>query len=105
MSVKIKISDDTEGVNENIEKEQALKKVREEVSRMMKDYRVTMTFMASDAPISILCFPIVVETALNRHGCLRVYDLFNCDFAKVKGLSVKHIRDLTSRLQEFISAL
>ncbi len=96
---------DIENLDNNFENEMRLQKLREEVLKKFSEYRTTLNFMAADAPISILCLPTAIETALLAHGCLRVYDLFDCDFIKVKGLGVRRIRDLTSRLDQFFSML
>lgn len=79
------------------------KKIKEELLKKLEEYRKAMKLMAADAPLGILCLPKVIEKALLDHGCLRVYDLFNLDFTEVKGLGETRIRDLTSRLDQFIS--
>lgn len=89
--------------NKKIEKEMFTQEVRKEVLKKFKEYEKSMIFMASDAPISILCLPKVIEKSLINHGCLRVYDLLNCDLTKIKGLGDVRLRNLTSRLNEFTS--
>ncbi len=78
-------------------------KIKEELLKRLEEYRKMMMFMAADAPIGILCLPKVTENALVAHGCLRVYDLLNCDLTEVKGLGEVRIRDLTARLDQFIT--
>lgn len=95
----------TEHVNENIEKDMAMQKLRQEVFKRFDEYRNTIAHMASDAPISTLCLPKKVEKSLLDHGLLRIYDLFQCDFTEVKGLNEVLIRDLTARLNQFLSML
>lgn len=80
-----------------------LLKIREEVIKRLSEYRTTIAYMASDAPLAILCLPKVLENILLAHGLLRVYDLFNCDFTKVKGLGESRLRDLTTRLDQFVA--
>lgn len=92
-------------VKENVEKEKQLKKVRKELKKRLKEYNKTILYMTGDAPLGILCLPTVIEKCLLDHGCLRIYDLFNLDFTKVKGLGASRIRDLTSRLDEFCSMI
>jgi hypothetical protein len=92
-------------INENIEHDLKMKKIKEDVLKSFSEYRNTITFMAADAPIAILCLPAVIENALLNHGCLRVYDLLNLDFTKVKGLGIARIRHLTTSLDEFFSML
>ncbi len=88
--------------NEKI-KDTELKKIKEELLKKLEEYRKVMKFMSADAPIGILCLPKGVEKSLLNHGCLRVYDLFDCDFTEVKGISERAIRDLTASLDQFIS--
>lgn len=94
---------EVEKLNDKIEYEMQMKAIREEVVKKFEEYRKTLSFMAADAPISILCLPTVIENALFSHGYCRIYDLFDCDFTKIKGLGDRRIRDLTSRLDEFFS--
>lgn len=94
-----------ENVNSNLEKEMILKKIREEVLKRFDDYRNTISYMAADAPIEILCLPNVIQNALIAHGCLRIYDLFNVDFTEVKGLGIRRIRELTTCLDKFFAML
>mgnify|MGYP001601849653 FL=1 len=99
------VSDDTQSVNNNIEYDFKMQKIREEVLKKFSEYSRTLNFMMADAPISILCLSKAIETSLTNHGCLRVYDLFDCDFTKVKGLGEVRIRDLTTSLDKFLSML
>ena len=82
-----------------------LTKIRIEVIKKYEEYNMTMKYLAADAPIGILCLPKAIETILVDNGYLRVYDLFNADFTKIKGFGVVRIRDLTARLDEFFSML
>ncbi len=88
--------------NEKI-KDTELKKIKEELLKKLEEYRKSMKYMAADAPIGILCLPKVVEKSLINHGCLRVYDLFDLNFAEVKGLSETSIRNLAASLDQFLS--
>ena len=90
-------------VSNNIDQDMQLKKIKEEVLKKLSEYRTTIAYMASDAPLSVLCLPKTIENALLAHGYLRIYDLFNCDFTEIKGLGVTRIRDLTTRLDQFVS--
>jgi len=105
MVSKTTIEESIDNVNKNIEYDLEMKKIRKEVVKRFGDYRVTINFMAADAPIAILCLPSATETILVGAGFLRVYDLFNVDFTKVKGLGVIRIRDLATRLDQFLSML
>lgn len=94
---------DVDKLNDNIDDYMQIKIIKEQILNKIKEYGKTLSYMAADAPISVLCLPKVTENALLNHGCLRVYDLFDCDFSEVKGLGVARIRYLTTRLNEFVS--
>ena len=98
-----KLIENPDNVKKNIEYNEQMKKIREEVLKKFSDYRKILNMMATDAPIQILCLNKTIENALIAHGCLRIYDLINLDFTKVKGLGIRRIRDLTTRLDEFFS--
>lgn len=87
----------------NLNKEKILKKIREEVSERLKNYQKTVSYMSADAPLAVLCLPKTIENALINHGCLRIYDLFDCDFTEIKGLGVARINRLTTSLDQFFS--
>ena len=97
------IEESTDNVNKNIEYDLQIKKIREELLKKFDDYRTTLNYMAADAPISVLCLSAVTERILIDNGFLRIYDLFNVDFTKIKGLGIVRIRDLTSRIDQFLS--
>lgn len=92
-------------VNKNIENKFNTQEVSAELIKKLGEYRQTMHFMAADAPISILRLQKSVEKVLLSNGLNRIYDLFDCDFTKIEGLSVVATGNLTSRLDEFISML
>jgi len=92
-------------VEKNFEEQMQLNKIREEVLKRYDDYRKTISFLATDAPIEILCLPKTIENILICNKFLRVYDLLNMDFTKVKGLGVRRCRDLASCLDQFIAML
>lgn len=100
-----KLIENPDAVKKNFEYEEQMKKIREEVAKKFIEYRKTLTYMATDAPLGILCLAPVIENALLAHGCLRIYDLFDCDFTKVKGLGIRRIGDLTASLDKFFSML
>lgn len=82
-----------------------LKKIREEVLKRYEEYNKIISFLASDAPIQSLCFPKSIENILLKNNFLRIYDLFDVDFTKIKGLGVQRCRYLTSRLDQFIAMM
>ena len=100
-----KLIENPDVVKQNIEHEERMRIIREEVFKRFNDYRKTLNFMAADAPISILCLPSIIENLLLDHGCHRIYDLFDLDFTKVKGLGEVRIRHLTTCLDKFFAML
>lgn len=82
-----------------------MEKIRIEVLKKFEDYKKTMNYLVADAPISILCLPSVMEKILIDQGFLRVYDLFNVDFIKIKGFGKTRVNRLTSCLDQFFSML
>lgn len=84
-------------------KNKELKKIHTELLKSLQSYQKSISFMAGDAPIGVLCLPKSIETVLVRNDCLRIYDLFNRDLTKIKGIGKTRIRYLTSSLNEFIS--
>ena len=99
------VKENFENINNNFEYDLYISKVRKELVQKFIDYQNTMKYLMADAPIATLCLPPQTEKALLDHGCLRIYDLFDLDFVKVKGLGVVRIRDLTARLDQFFSML
>ena len=89
----------------NVDKDMQMQKIRDEVLKRFVDYKKTLAHLASDAPISVLCLPKPIENILVRQGLLRINDLFNVDFTKIKGLGSSRIRDLTACLDQFFSML
>jgi hypothetical protein len=100
-----KLIENPESVKKNFESDEQIRKIREEVVKKLSDYRKTLAYMTADAPIEILCLPAVIETALRNHGVFRIYDVFDLDLTKVKGLGVRRIGDLTACLDKFFSML
>ncbi len=87
------------------EQEMVMAKIREELLLKFKEYRTTMNYMAADAPIEVLCLPKEIERILITNDILRIYDVFDVDFTKIKGLGVVRIRYLTACLDQFFSML
>ncbi len=99
------VKESFDNINNNFEQEIDLAKLKEELKKKFKDYQNTMRYLAADAPIQILCLPPAIEKILLDQGFLRVYDLFDIDFVKIKGLGAARIRHLTSSLDKFFSML
>lgn len=77
--------------------------IKEKVLINLDNYKKTLLYMYADAPLEILCLPKVIERILLSNGCIRVYDLLDRDFTKIKGLGVTRIRKLTASLDQFVS--
>lgn len=92
-------------VNNFFEKDESMKAIKEEISKSFHRYQKTLTYMIADAPLSVLCLNKSTEKFLISNGFLRVYDIIDLDLTKVKGITDSAIRDLTSRLNEFISMI
>jgi hypothetical protein len=97
--------DNTQGVNENLENKMQVSKLRVEVLSRFAEYKKTMQYMASDLPISALCLNKKLEKKLLEHDYLRVFELFDVNFAEVEWLDKIEVGNLTSRLNEFLSML
>lgn len=82
-----------------------LHQIKLELVKNFKNYRNTIRIMSFDLPISVLNLPKSIEKLLYNQGFHRVYDFFDCDFTKIEGLSASRIRDLTSRVNEFLSII
>lgn len=79
------------------------KKINEKLKESYDQYKTNMLFLSTDIPIASLCLPKSLLGILTRNGCQRVYDIFDLDLTKIKGIGVKRRILLTSRLDEFIS--
>lgn len=105
MSNENKLIESGEPVKKNIEHDEHMKIIRQEVLKKFDNYRKTLNYMAADAPIEILGLPPVIESILIDNGLLRIYDLFDCDFTKIKGFGASRVRHLTTSLDKFFSML
>lgn len=94
-----------ENNDRKIERDLEMKKIKEEVLKKFAEYRNTINYMVADAPLGVLCLPNGIEKALRDYGCIRIYDLFDLDFTKVKGLGVVRIGHLTTCLDKFFAML
>lgn len=66
-------------------------------------YRKILKYMEADVPIQCLCLPKIIENKLIGAGCLRVYDVFDLDFSKIKGLGISRQAIISSSLDQFLS--
>jgi hypothetical protein len=92
-------------VEKGLDRDKLLREIREKTLQGLKEYEKVISLMACDAPLSVLCIPKIVEKTLNENGIHRVYELLHTDFIKIEALSVIQARDLTARLDQFITML
>ncbi len=99
------VKESFENINNNFENDLDMVKLKEELRKRFHEYQTTMKFMLADAPIEVLCLNKQIEKILLDNGFLRIYDLFNIDFFKIKGLGAVRISNLTTSLDKFFSML
>lgn len=92
-------------INNNVDLDIDMAKLKAELKKNFEEYQTTMKYILADAPIEILCLNPTLETILRNEGFLRIYDVFNVDLFKVKGLGVVRVKELTTRLDQFFSML
>ncbi len=105
MSIPDNVKENLQNVNNNFEQDLKMKAMREELSKSFQNYKKTLSYMMTDAPIEILGLSPQVENLLIANGCLRVYDLFDLDLVKIKGFGSARIGELQSRFDQFLSML
>ena len=84
-------------------KKSQIKKINKKLLDSLQNYRKTMSLMVGDVPIGVLCLPKATEKVLLNSGFLRVYDLFDCDLTKIKGIGKVRVRDLAASVDQFLS--
>ncbi len=94
-----------ENVNTNVEYDLDMKKLKQDLKKSLDTYQKSMRYLVGDMPIAVLCLPKTIERILFNQGFLRIYDLFDVDLVKIKGLGVVRVRHLTSCLDKFFSML
>ncbi len=80
-----------------------IRKINKKLLESLHNYRDMVKYMGGDMPIGCLCLPKKYEKKLFEQGILRVYDLFNRDLTKIKGIGKVGIGYLTSSLNQFLS--
>lgn len=103
------VKENSENVKENIEEkfenDLDMAKLKETLRQKFHDYQMTIKYMLADAPIEVLCLPSTTEKILLDQGLLRIYDLFDLDLVKIKGIGVVRVKQLTASLDKFFSML
>lgn len=84
-------------------KKSVVKNINKKVLESLQNYRKTLAYMVGDMPIGALCLPKATETLLLNSGYSRVYDLFDCDLTKIKGIGKVRVRDIAASLEQFIA--
>ena len=93
-------------MSEPIVKNDALENFIVDQDKLNKEfarYRKTMTYLGCDMPIEALCLSPGLEKALLAAGIERLYDAFEFDLSKIKGVGNTRLRELTARLDEFMT--
>ncbi len=83
-------------------KKSVVRKINKKLLESLGNYRVALNFMAGDMPIGVLCLSKPTEKILSENGIVRVYDLFNRDLTKIKGIGKVRARELAASLQQFL---
>lgn len=105
MSIDRNVKENIENVNNNFENDMKMEELKKILAKKFEEYEKTMKYLLADAPIQILNLDKLVEKILLDNGLLRVYDLFDVDFIKIKGFGAARLGHLTTRLNEFFSML
>lgn len=84
-------------------KKSIVKKINKKFLESLQNYRKMISYMVGDMPIGILCLPKNIENKLRKNGIDRVYDLFDRDLRKIKGIGKVGAGYITSSLDQFIS--
>lgn len=79
-----------------------IRKINKKLLESLQNYKDIVKYMGGDMPIGCLCLPAKYEKKLLENGILRVYDLFNRDLAKIKGVGKVGVGYLTASLNQFI---
>lgn len=99
----INLKETSESINNKLVPDIEFEQLRKEVRKSFDNYRTTMLYMMADAPIEVLCLPTRLTNVLIDQGFRRIYDLLNVDLVKIKGIGPASIKQLTARLDEFLT--
>lgn len=105
MDLNSSVKENIENVKENIEYEMKMQKLKEDLVKSFESYNSTLKYLAADAPIETLCLPASLVDILIGNGILRIYDVFNMDLAKIKGIGPIRLRQLTTSVNQFLSMI
>lgn len=99
------VKENFDSINNNFEQDLDMARIKQDLKEKFQSYQTTMRYLAADAPIEVLCLPAGIEKALLDQGFLRIYDLFDVDLIKIKGIGIARVRQLTASLDQFFSML
>ncbi len=80
-----------------------VKKINKKLLESLDNYRKFVSYMAGDMPIEAMCLNKTIEKVLLKNGIVRVYDLFDRDLTKIKGIGKVRGRNLNTCLEQFLS--
>lgn len=89
------------GENNKLIMKRELAKINKDFVESLKNYHINMKKSELDAPLEVLCLPKDIMNILERHGLIRVVDIFDLDLTKIKGLGKYRIAYINSKFQEF----
>ncbi len=76
---------------------------QERTRKEIESYRRVLMFMGANVPIQVLCLPTAIEKILLKEKLFRVYDLIDCDFAKIKGIGDTRAEIVAASLDQFLT--
>ena len=79
------------------------KKINKKLLESLDNYRKFVSYMAGDMPIECMCLDKTIQKILLSNGIFRVYDLFDRDLSKIKGIGKVRSGNLNASLEQFIS--
>lgn len=78
------------------------KQINKKFTESLQNYRKITSMMSGDLPIGCLCLDKATEKILVSNGFLRVYDIFDVDLTKIKGLGTVRVGNITASLDKFL---
>lgn len=105
MDDTINVKESFEIINTNLINENDILELKKQLRERFDSYQKTMRYMMADIPIQALCLDKTTEKILLDNGLLRVYDFFDLDLVKIKGIGPIRARNLAASLDQFFSVL
>jgi len=76
--------------------------IKKKLLNSYEEYKKKIIYLSCDVPVEVLCLSKKLENILISNGINRVYDVFNIDLTKIKGLGDVRRGELTSSLEKFL---